>query len=49
MQDPDLIKDAALRKLEISPVTGAQVEDLLARASRAHSATHARVKSALGR
>jgi len=49
MVDPELIKDAALRKLDISLVTGAEVEALLNRASRAEPATIARVKSALGR
>ena len=49
MQDPELVKDAALRKLEISLVTGVEVEELLSRASSADSATTARVKTALGR
>jgi tripartite-type tricarboxylate transporter receptor subunit TctC len=49
MRDPDLIKDAALRKLEISLVTGGEVEELLTRASRAEPATIARVMRALGR
>lgn len=49
MQDPELIKDAALRKLDISLVTGIEIEQLLLSASNADLATTARVKNALGR
>lgn len=49
MKDPDLINEAAKRKIEVSLVTGAEVEDLLKRSAASSPATLARVKAALGR
>lgn len=49
MKDPDLIAEAKKRRLEISLVTGAEVEGLLKRSSEASPSTLARVKAALER
>jgi len=49
MKDPELIRDANTRKLEISLVTGSEVEALLNRANAASPDTLARVKAALQR
>jgi hypothetical protein len=49
MKDPDLISEAQKRRIEISLVTGAEVEDLLQRASAASPETITRVKAALDR
>jgi tripartite-type tricarboxylate transporter receptor subunit TctC len=49
MRDPALINDAAVRKLEISLVSGEEIDALLARARDAEPATFARLMRALGR
>lgn len=49
MRDADLIAEADKRRIEISLVTGAEVEGLLRRASAASPETLARVKAALER
>jgi hypothetical protein len=49
MKDPELISEAEKRRLEISLVTGAEVDELLQRASAASPETIARVKAALDR
>ncbi len=49
MNDPDLIQEAAKRRIEISLVTGAEVEDLLRRSAASSPATLARVRAAFGR
>ena len=45
MTDPELIDEAAARKLDISLVTGAEIDDLLRRAAAASPETIARVKT----
>ena len=49
MKDPELISEAQKRRIEISLVTGAEVEDLLQRSSAASPETIKRVKAALDR
>lgn len=49
MKDPELISEAKKRRIEINLVTGAEVADLLQRASTASPDTIAKVKAALDR
>jgi len=48
MKDPALLSDAKTQRLEISPMTGAQVQALLARLYRTPEAIVARARQALG-